>query len=389
MPFTVPQIMLTLAGLSYRGFANPVPGQSHTDGVRRALLDGLATLPPVRNEWSLVWGPATARDGGDLFDSAGMYVVRSQQPPTRHVVVIRGTNPISATDWLWGDFWVWKTAPWPGDAAGNAQVSMSTERGLRQLQAMRSPRVVLPPAEDPARPAATQTALDTQTDKLTAFWRSLAHDPFAWLADKVAQLAAAVPSGPVSGGAGLDLPALLKGEAQSAGAALDVTVTGHSKGGALAPVVALWFKELLASANPSDRWDGGHGARVSCYAFAGPTPGNAAFAARIEQALGPDYHHLRNMKDVVTHAWQEDELGQVQNLYAPRSLAPAPLLPLISERVRRFGYRQPAGVGVRTFDGQLDANRSAELEFVHQHLEAYLAELNLLKDGVTPLTLFF
>jgi len=389
MPFTVPQVMLTLAGLSYRGFADPGPGPSHTDRVRGALLDGLATLPPVRNEWSLVWGPATTRDRGDLFDSAGMYVVRSQHPPTRHVVVIRGTSPISATDWLWGDFWVWKTVPWPGDAAGTAQISKSTERGLHQLQAMRSPRVALPPAVDPARPPAAQSALDAQIDEITASWRSRAKDSFAWLADKVAQLAAAVPSGPVSGGPGLDLPALLKGEAQSAGAALDVTVTGHSKGGALAPVVALWLKELLAAANPSDRWDGGHGARVSCYAFAGPTPGNGAFAARIEQALGADYHHLRNTKDVVTHAWQADELEEIQHLYTPRSLALAPLLPLISARVGPLGYRQQTGAGVTRFEGGLDANRSAELESVHQHLEAYLKELDLLRHGVTPLTLFF
>jgi hypothetical protein len=374
------EVLLTLAGLSYRGFADPGPGESHLDGVRRALLDGLATLAPVAGEWNLVWGPATTRDRGDLFDSAAMYVVRSRPEPARHVVVIRGTNPISISDWLWGDFWVWKTAPWPGDPTGAAQVSMSTARGLHQLQAMRSGRMMLPPAKDPARPAPSQAALDALTSRLADFWKLLARDPFAWLADKVAQLTAAVAPAPVPAGAGLDLVALLRAEG-----ALDVTVTGHSKGGALAPVVALWLKELLASADP---WDGGRGAHVACQAFAGPTPGNAALAARIEQALGAGYRHLRNMKDVVTHAWQDDELGQVRDLYAPRSLAPAPLLPMIVERVRPVGYRQPGGVGVRRFEGQLDPQRSAELEFVHQHLEAYLAERDLLRLGVTPAALF-
>jgi triacylglycerol lipase len=383
-PFTDQHVMLTLAGLSYRGFANLAPGQSHTDAVRAALLDGLATLPPVKDEWTLIWGPATMRDRGDLFDSAAMYVVRSQRPPTRDVVVIRGTNPVSPTDWFWGDFRVWRTTPWPGDATGSAHVSMSTERGLRQLQAMRSPRVNLQPVVDPNRPAPDVAA---QIGKVTQFLRSFADDPVTWLADKVARLAEAVQATPVPSAAGLDLPALLRKEAEDAGAALDVTIAGHSKGGGLAPVVALWLKELLAAA-PADRWDGGHGAHVSCYAFAGPTPGNKAFATRIEQAFGPDYHHLRNLNDVVTHAWQDDELQQIPDLYSPRSLAAAKLLPKISDRVRDFHYSQPGGTEVRSFRGQLDPGRAAELEFVHQHLEAYLEKLDLLKEGVTPATLF-
>ena len=56
-------------------------------------LAGLHTLPPVKDEWTLVWGPATSRSGPDAFDSAAMYVVQSRRAPTRYVVVIRGPAP--------------------------------------------------------------------------------------------------------------------------------------------------------------------------------------------------------------------------------------------------------------------------------------------------------
>jgi len=41
--------MLTLAGLAYRGFHDLLCGTAHADVVRRALLDGLRTLPPVKD----------------------------------------------------------------------------------------------------------------------------------------------------------------------------------------------------------------------------------------------------------------------------------------------------------------------------------------------------
>ena len=153
-------------------------------------------------------------------------------------------------------------------------------------------------------------------------------------------------------------------------------------------MVALWLRELLTSADHAERWDGGRGARVSCHAFAGPTPGNAGLAARIDEILGPDHHHLRNANDVVTHAWQVDELLAIPSLYAPRGAWLERLIPLIVEKVRAIDYRQ-ARAGVTTFAGPLDESRSFAAEFVCQHLEAYLAELRLLELGVRPLALFF
>ena len=185
----------------------------------------------------------------------------------------------------------------------------------------------------------------------------------------------------------LDLLTFLQSQAAAATRPLDVTVTGHSKGGALAPTVALWLADALRSGAAGEAWDVKGNAHVSCHAFAGPTPGNAAFAQRLDAMLGAAHHHLRNTNDIVTHAWQDDELRQIPSLYDKRSAPFEPLLNRIANGVQQFQYRQ-ALTGVRKFKGALDSNRLFGAEFVHQHMEAYLEELELTAEGIHAFTFF-
>lgn len=98
-------VMLTLAGLTYRGFYyRRLWDEVHDLGVRRAVAAGLADrdVRAAIGEWTLAWGPAT-RDIERDFDSSAMFVARSVAEPQRLVVAVRGTNPISLTDWIQGD----------------------------------------------------------------------------------------------------------------------------------------------------------------------------------------------------------------------------------------------------------------------------------------------
>jgi len=394
--------MLTLAGLAYRGFHDLLRDPAHADAVRAALLDGLHTLPPVQDEWTLVWGPVTSRSGPDAFDSAAMYVVQNRKEPARYVVAIRGTNPVAASDWLFGDFWVSTTVPWPyARAADRVAVSASTALGLSKLQTMRAPR--LSASETAAngrdRPPVSREALERQLAGITAGWSRFVEEPSGWLEDHVmARLRTAVnlpwmdlrprSLAPAPADGVLDLRRFLAEEARAADAPLDVAITGHSKGGALATGVALWLKDTLASPDSAEPWDAGRGARVSCHTFAAPTPGNAAFADRVDRVLAGDHHHLRNSNDIVTQVWQVDELERIPDLYTPRRTVLEPLIRVIASRVRGLDYRQ-ARAGVTTFAGTLDAGRRFEGEFIYQHLDAYLAELDLLDEDLNALTLFF
>src|SRR5258706_458728 len=58
----------------------------------------------------------------------------------RYVVAIRGTNPVSAFDWLFGDFWACQVMQWPFTTEP-AAVSLSSALGLAVLQRLRSERL--------------------------------------------------------------------------------------------------------------------------------------------------------------------------------------------------------------------------------------------------------
>ncbi|MEX2223194.1 MAG: hypothetical protein WEG40_15485 [Candidatus Rokuibacteriota bacterium] len=90
----------------------------------------------------------------------------------------------------------------------------------------------------------------------------------------------------------------------------------------------------------------------------------------------------------MTHAWQVDELEAIPDLYAPRRTVLEALIPAIASRVKPVDYRQ-ARAGVTTFAGALDEGRPFEAEFIHQHLDAYLDELDLRDEGLSALNFFF
>src|SRR5262249_16080835 len=126
---------------------------------------------------------------------------------------------------------------------------------------------------------------------------------------------------------------------------------------------------------------------------AGPTPGDAGFARRIEQTLGQNFHHLRNMNDIVTHAWQVDELREIPDLYGDRTRGFKPLVKLIVSEVaeRRSQHAQPGSTPCKAERGDgkgMSPKRDVATEFVYQHLDGYLAKMELHAVGISAATFF-
>jgi hypothetical protein len=412
--FTDEQVLLTLAGLAYRGSADAPLIAGHAGRVHALVQAGLTDLAPVRGEWDLAWGPATSRERDEPFDSNMMYVVRQRRAPERLVIAIRGTSPVLLSDWWFGDFWVTTTVPWPYAPVDGAVVSTSTAFGLAALQGMQAraraeqglDRLVAAAAGalgTVARAGASAAAaLGGPTGRLHAVlgppvlaaiaeWRSRLVRPDGTEAVRraLANMPRPLPvilrprPDPAPGpGAPTDLVTWLAAEAASLGTPLDVTVTGHSKGAALAQAVALWLHETRAS----EPWEAGHGARLRCHAFAGPTPGNAAFARRFDAALGGSFQHMRNTNDIVTHAWQRDELQQIPTLYGPETALFADLVATLVTVTGSLDYGQPTP-NRPAFAAPVDASRRFPEEFIHQHLDAYLRELGLDAHGIDALKL--
>ncbi len=105
----------------------------------------------------------------------------------------------------------------------------------------------------------------------------------------------------------------------------ELAVSGHSLGGALTPVMALYLKDTMTS------WNKNHIVKViSAYPTAGPTAGNEAFARAVSKNIV--YESRYNNIDVVPQGWQKSTLARVPEFYADYIMPPAgadPFNPLI------------------------------------------------------------
>jgi hypothetical protein len=307
------------------------------------LTDALTTFKSDLGAWELVWGPAVRVPNSVSPPINTMFVVRGVDDPGRLVVAIAGTNPFSAFDWLIEDERVFIQRDWTtgSPAPGlRPKIANGTDRGLGILLA------IMP--------------------------------------------------GPGVPGVGTRLPDFLGGLPPGP---LDVTVTGHSLGGALAPALALWLNDS------PDRWDKAGLGRLSCVAFAGPTPGNGDFASYYASTpLGARTTRIHNSLDVVPHAWSAPGLAEVPDLYNP-PIKPDPLVKGLARLARVISARgdyshvlpdAPAFSGaVNTPAGLLTLLTPFQhfiAELVYQHVEAYFTELempdefraalNLIRDSV-------
>jgi len=416
--------MLVLAALTYRGFADLVRGELHQGVVRQQIVEGLERLPLVSGRWDLVWGPVTSvtSGSGDRFDSTAMFVVKSRSAAPRYVVAVRGTNPLSLTDWLFGDFVVDPTVAWPFADDGSA-ISTSTALGLRTILGLAS----TPPGIMAQVGATFSSVLRNGTRRIIAaaenVVRAVGGHPDRLLRSLVAPFEEQLTQRISDLAADLNLPRLIEQRLSSAGAArvqpselrpvmrppadrtggqtlleflaaetdkgrgpIEVVVTGHSKGGALAPALALCLKATQTSRGGNLGWDGSGRSTIGCVTFAGPTPGNGAFAKRIDQELGAAHQRIANANDVVTHAWEMRQLQQIPFLFEKRSEHLRKLLETVAKATSQFDYQHPS-TGFLGFPGQTQSTRSFGEELIHQHLDAYLTQF-LPDRGVDALTLF-
>lgn len=160
----------------------------------------------------------------------------------------------------------------------------------------------------------------------------------------------------------------------------EIYVTGHSLGGTLCQVIGLWLTELPSPRTPT------------VYAFAGMTPGNAAFAALFGpgQPLHGRVWRYNNVLDTVPYGW--DRVTATKGFYqpAPRGgYLVEGLLELTKWRLRDYGYTS-IGTEVSLPGTVVDPGISCEIvgyvwENLHQHLpDTYL---QLLGAPTLPFTI--
>lgn len=262
------QVSVSFAFLAYSGETLTKSNDSPEMNVPMQILNIMnANMPklfPLLNnnklDWQIVWGPAIYTFPDAELQDNMMFVAQQISEPANYVVGVRGTNAKAILDWLEEDLKVWVKVPWVVPAGvpvqGTPKISKATQDGLEVLLEKLIPDGV---------PGDGQT--------ITEFLTAVAAK------DKV-----------------------------------NLLFTGHSLGGALAPTLALSFKQLQ---NLAGGWDPHGNANISTVPFAGPTAGDADFATYFNSQLGDACDRIYNTLDVVPHAWQESTLEEIPDLYKP------------------------------------------------------------------------
>ncbi|HBF18733.1 MAG TPA: hypothetical protein DDW81_01475 [Cryomorphaceae bacterium] len=267
--YSKPQIIhcLSLASNSALGlkFSSFSALQNYVQKVNTDVLGDLTCQSFIGSDWKPVWGPYVySQDQTSSFAHADNVMSLLHSPSQNLLVIaIAGTNSVSMFGWMDEDFDVSTTKAWK-DISGpsnSGAVSTGTYNGLD---------ILLNKMPEP------QTKGSSIVDALGNFLAS-------------------------------------NSDIQNA----ELSVAGHSLGGALSPVLALYLQ------NNQDQWNSkGQVTTISTYPTAGATPGTKDFAdyyGNLIQDGKIDYHSEYNTFDVVPHGYQPDTIDKIPTLYSPEN----------------------------------------------------------------------
>ncbi len=225
--------------------------QTELTTILNALLDN-TYMQDLIGGWEIVWGPVVGSYGIDVkrqVASNTLYVAKNSIG--QYVIATAGTNPISLYGWCIEDFDVKTMVLWPGqtESPEAPRISNGTSTGLNHL-----------------------LSLEWENQSLMDF---------------------------------------LVSTFNTVSSQTTLTVTGHSLGGALSSVLALYLLENQSDWNPSKTLI------VTAEPTAGATPGNQAFSAYYTSRIGSQTLRFWNKLDPVPHGWQPDLMELVPFLYFP------------------------------------------------------------------------
>ncbi|MCX7921499.1 MAG: hypothetical protein N3B21_05715 [Clostridia bacterium] len=219
----------------------------------------------------IVWGPAVHTGRFQVFSDALMYVVQNTQQPSEYTIVIRGTNPICLSEIIFKSLRVSRLVKWNSkDNTSNAKVAIGAFNGLRTLQNLRP----------------------ESCSKKKYVRKSIA--------DKIK-----LP------GQGMNLLEFLSKIISKNGERITINVTGHSQGGALSYMLALWLYEKFLICPAAKHPD------IYVYTYAAPAVGNQEFAEYFNRVMGDKCYVHYNPLDPSYYLFNEDSLKKLPALFAP------------------------------------------------------------------------
>lgn len=250
------RLTVELSFLAYAGF-----WMTDRKEAEDAVAEILGRLMPRQK---IVWGPVAHQPEKILVPGptdALLFICQDLETGV-YTIVLRGTNPVSIVEWAVQDFQVTDCVSWSEltglPAPTDALITEGTAEALKL-------RLGLRPGPD--RAGDERSFAEAMVDILE---RS---------------------EGPCS-----------------------LRFTGQSLGGLLSFIVPLWLVDRLEADGRRDLLDK---LRLEIYAYAGPTPGNKAFAEYLVSRLAGKIGRYANDLDIATLVWDEKLMETMPSLYLP------------------------------------------------------------------------
>lgn len=276
--------------------------------------------------FDIAWGPVCWQAAKSYVADNTLLMVRHRAQPYRLVLSICGTHPLSVQNWFQYNMDVVKLAPWPWRPVGPCSVP-ALAGGFA------------------AAGGSSGGSSGSSGGGFTSYVRQMWHD------SSKDEEVVGISNGTLRG---LELILTLSDAAQcrrlmdtvrdiaaarraeAPGAPFEITVTGHSLGGALATAMAMYLRCRQRL------WDPDGACTVRCVTFGSPTCGNRLFAEWYDRELGATTKRVHCHYDVVPYAWDPATLAQLEHLYdpyikMPRAIALA--VPLCIRTVAGFHYQ--------------------------------------------------
>ncbi|WP_458686298.1 lipase family protein [Nocardia tengchongensis] len=228
------------------------------------------------NGWKVVWGPGVALFDTDLYAVNAMYVAQSTDDSSKFVIAMAGSTDALVSDWIIEDTFM-QQVPWLTHT--DAKYTAGTAIGVDILRKMKPSDGI---------PGAGQTLLE--------FLGALQNK------------------------------------------AVDLTVTGHSLGGALSITLALLLRDTQWL------WDLSEKAKISVLSTAGPSFCNQQFVDYATGRLQRVQRYSSDL-DVIPHVWNSSDIDYAKTLYSD--------------------YNRPAPDAVKTVFDLLKALASTSGQYVH------------------------